>query len=279
MYCLEGKEPCRKGKANTLAAQVGKTICMKWGETTQRLRRSRGWSTRDLAKRVRAKGATNVQHQHIQQLEKEPNRQPRYFSELAAAFGLTVEEFQYLEAASAQKFAELADRWAAQGDDEPASDSPARGGLSIAGSETRPGYVRFQLLDAAVSAGEGSVFEQYPEVLHEVEVAEWWATANIRAPHDRVRLLTARGDSMANEINNGDVLFVDSGITQFAGDGIYIINQGGHAKVKQLQLMRDGSMAIVSLNPRYQTEFVPPEELDTLHIGGLLIGSLPFKRY
>lgn len=157
--------------------------------------------------------------------------------------------------------------------------SDESGTYAVATNETRPGYIRFELYDAFASAGYGAMASDYPEVIHNVEVAEWWAKSNLRGNLERVKLMTARGDSMADEINNGDILFIDSSVQNFQGDGIYVINHGGYAKVKQLQVMRDGSMAIVSLNKRYQTEMIPKNEMDQLYVGGILLGSMPFKRF
>lgn len=64
------------------------------GEKVHHLRTARGWNYEQTAERVRAQGAKHVRYQHIQQLEYFPKRVPRYFVELAAAFGMTAEEFR-----------------------------------------------------------------------------------------------------------------------------------------------------------------------------------------
>lgn len=67
---------------------------MQLGEIVLALREANGWSQSDLADRVRACGAQNVQYQHIQNLERAPAMSPRYIVELARAFGKTVEELR-----------------------------------------------------------------------------------------------------------------------------------------------------------------------------------------
>lgn len=64
------------------------------GEIVAKLREANGWSMKDLALRVQRSGATNVQYQHIQQLEKNPSTSPRYIVELAVAFGKSVEDLR-----------------------------------------------------------------------------------------------------------------------------------------------------------------------------------------
>lgn len=63
------------------------------GEKVRALRTARGWSFEETAAQVRSKGAPHVRYQHIQQLEQYPARVPRYLLQLAAAFDMTVEEF------------------------------------------------------------------------------------------------------------------------------------------------------------------------------------------
>lgn len=55
--------------------------------------RREGLTFESVAERIRARGATNVRYQHIQQLIEFPNRRPRYLPELAHAFGMSVEAF------------------------------------------------------------------------------------------------------------------------------------------------------------------------------------------
>ena len=66
---------------------------MQMGEIVSALMAQTGLTLEGVAERVRANGAPNVKYQHIQQLIEFPNRRPRYLPELAAAFGMTVEEF------------------------------------------------------------------------------------------------------------------------------------------------------------------------------------------
>lgn len=63
------------------------------GQKVYALRTARGWNYEETAAQVRAQGAKSVKYQHIQQLEQHPNRVPRYLLELAAAFGMTAEQF------------------------------------------------------------------------------------------------------------------------------------------------------------------------------------------
>lgn len=147
------------------------------------------------------------------------------------------------------------------------------------GREMTPGYVRFPLLDGFVAAGEGGYVADYPEVVREIDVAEDWVRRNIAAPVNRVRVITAQGDSMQPEIGSGDVLFVDSGVTRFDNNAVYVMNWQGRPIVKRLQVLRDGRVLIKSVNPAYEVEEVPPGEVDQLHISGRVVGVWQFRKY
>lgn len=86
------QENLRQLSANFIAAQGCNITSMQLGEIVAGLMKQEGLSMAGLAERVRAQGATNVKHQHIQQLIESPNRRPRYLPELAKAFGFTVEQ-------------------------------------------------------------------------------------------------------------------------------------------------------------------------------------------
>lgn len=149
----------------------------------------------------------------------------------------------------------------------------------ISADETPEGYVRFPLLEGFVAAGGGGYVPDYPEVVRYVDVAEDWAEQNIRAPRSAVRVITARGDSMTGDINDGDVLFVDSRVRAFDADSLYVMNWQGRPLVKRLQLRRDGSVIIRSTNPAYDPEVVPPGEIDQLYISGRVLAAWGFKKF
>src|SRR5690606_31880788 len=108
--------------------------------------------------------------------------------------------------------------------------------------ETPPGYVRFRVMEGEASGGYGAVNEDFPEVVQEMDVAEWQVRSQIGfvPEKDRVKLVTVRGDSMYPDIKNGDVVMVDTGRNFFEGDGIYLINLNGYTLVKRLQMLSDG---------------------------------------
>ncbi len=146
-------------------------------------------------------------------------------------------------------------------------------------NETPEGYVRFPLLEGFVAAGGGGYMPEHPEVVRYIDVAKDWVDQNIRAPREAVRIITARGDSMAGDISDGDVLFVDCRVQDFDTDAIYVMNWQGRPLVKRLQARRDGSVLIRSTNPAYEPEVVPAGELDQLFISGRVLAAWVFRRF
>lgn len=149
-------------------------------------------------------------------------------------------------------------------------------GQEISRGEPAPGYVRFELLDGVGGMGLGVANEDYPEVLREVDVAEWEVRRKLgfMPRPGRVRMMTGRGPSMRPKIDHGEVVFVDSSVTSFDGDAIYVININGETQIKILQMRQDG-LYVVSANDAY-----PPYRIDDpdgLFIGGRVLSVLGMR--
>lgn len=147
------------------------------------------------------------------------------------------------------------------------------GAPAISAAATTPGYVRFQLLEGAGGMGDGVVNEDYPEVIRDVEMAEWEVRRKIGflPQPGRVALITGRGPSMRPMIDHGDVVMVDTSIRGLDGDGVYVISIDGETQIKMLQ-RRDDGLWVVSANPDYPDYRV--SDPDSLHIGGRVVSAL-----
>lgn len=147
---------------------------------------------------------------------------------------------------------------------------------AIARTETRPGYVRFPLLEGFAGMGRGDYIGDYPEVVEFVEVTkEWAAEALKRVPQGHVRVITGRGQSMRGTYNDGDLVFVDSRVKAFVDDAAYVFRYGGRVQIKRLQWI-GGKLRIVSSNPEFPAIEVAPDELE---IGGLAIAAWTLREF
>jgi transcriptional regulator with XRE-family HTH domain len=88
---------------------------------------------------------------------------------------------------------------------------------------------------------------------------------------DKIRLLEVEGDSMYPTLSPGDLVAFTEGL--IAGDGLYVLNRGGELFVKRLHFrMTDGSIAIISDNPRYKEEIIEEKEQQRhFHVVGKVV--------
>ncbi|MGO7341499.1 S24 family peptidase [Rhizobium johnstonii] len=121
-------------------------------------------------------------------------------------------------------------------------------------------------LDVQASAGMGSLVVSEDTVDILAFNRNWLRERSINAVAARV--LDVKGDSMEPTIRDGDILVVDTSITQVRDNAIYVIIYAGNVLVKRVHLKRDGSLTLISDNERYPREDVPIEEVPDLHIAG-----------
>lgn len=148
---------------------------------------------------------------------------------------------------------------------------------SVARFETAEGYLRFQLMGEG-GAGPGMINSDRPEVLQEIDLAEWSvrnALGRMVSP-ERVKLLTVRGNSMAPRIKDGDVVFVDIQDTAIMDGGIFVFVMHGQAIVKRLDVRSDG-FHIVSLAEPGNPDVVEADQFDSVHIAGRVLGAIQLR--
>ena len=83
-----------------------------------------------------------------------------------------------------------------------------------------------------------------------------------------LKLLSAYGDSMANTFDDGDVLLVDTGVTEIDRDGVYVYSRDGELRVKRLQREDDGSLTVISDNPRYRDRRITRDDRAVYRVHG-----------
>jgi phage repressor protein C with HTH and peptisase S24 domain len=91
-----------------------------------------------------------------------------------------------------------------------------------------------------------------------------------------LRLVTARGVSMAPTFQPGDVLIVDSAVNDVREDGIYVFSREDELFVKRLQRSVDGSLMVISDNPLHAQDRIERERLGAYRIHGRVLSSWNF---
>lgn len=138
------------------------------------------------------------------------------------------------------------------------------------GGETPAGFVPVPKLEIRPSAGPGSlsIYEEgEPDILAFRE--SWLRRIGVSPRH--ARLMIAKGDSMRDTIDDGDLMIVDVSIREVVNGAIHVLVYNGQVILKRLQMMRNGLLLLKSDNPKYDTEEVPLDEQPELIIEGRVL--------
>jgi transcriptional regulator with XRE-family HTH domain len=126
--------------------------------------------------------------------------------------------------------------------------------------------------DLRASMGHGQVPADYVEFMRNVVVSgvqleklglDFTSPANLS-------IITGWGESMAPTIKSKDPVIVDRGITEFMGDGVYVITWDDMLYIKRLQNAGDGKLDLISDNPKHKARVVNAAEV-TVHARVLLV--------
>ncbi|HFC3702425.1 TPA: helix-turn-helix transcriptional regulator, partial [Neisseria gonorrhoeae] len=137
----------------------------------------------------------------------------------------------------------------------------------------------FPRLNAEATCGAGTINDHYIEVVDYVTVAAAWAREKLGGNLNKIQVITARGDSMEPTIENGDVMFVDTAVEAFDGDGLYLLWYIDGLKAKRLQSTVGGGLMIISDNSSYRTETVRGEDLNAVRIIGRIRGAWRLSQF
>lgn len=95
----------------------------------------------------------------------------------------------------------------------------------------------------------------------------------ISHPHN-LKTFKACGDSMETIIEDGDMLLVDTGRTDFNNGGIFLLTINNDWFVKRLRLRVTGELDIISDNDKYPIESLKPDSNVEVTIKGRVIKNL-----
>lgn len=172
--------------------------------------------------------------------------------------------------------------WLSTGEGEMASSSAREPSALYQVKPSMNGIYRVDVLDVKASAGPGSIVtSDFIETIRAIEYTTEQARALFgNRPATHVKVITVNGDSMDGTISPGDQIFVDTGVTHFDGDGVYVFVFGKTLHVKRLQMQRD-RLAVISDNPIYEKWYVEPEDEDVFYVMAkvLLRQSVDYKRF
>lgn len=137
---------------------------------------------------------------------------------------------------------------------------------SIDGDE----FTQIEMLDARVSAGHGAMNGEHGVIGKFAFRTSWLRERGLNKRN--AKIVRVRGRSMADRINDGDILLVNTAINTLTQDAVYVIDLDGEDYVKLLQ--RDfttGGVRVVSYNPAFPQQLLEGEAANRLRIVGRVV--------
>lgn len=121
---------------------------------------------------------------------------------------------------------------------------------------------------ASAAAGHG---QDNSGAVDRLCLREAWIRSVLGISPKRLGVITVNGDSMYPTLVHGEVVCVDTGVTEFKDDACYVINIGGFERIKRLQLLTSGHVLIKSDNENVEPEKLTLEEAQALKVIGMVL--------
>ncbi|TGY50809.1 MULTISPECIES: XRE family transcriptional regulator [Rodentibacter] len=140
-------------------------------------------------------------------------------------------------------------------------------------------HLRVDLLDVQLAANStGIINSDYPEVLSRLYFTEEGVQRLLgRTTTQGIYLFSVPTDSMMPTIMPDDLVFIDTKINEYIGDGVYAFNLNGELYIKRLQRLPTGIFRALSDNPLYPPFDITDELFDTAVIIGKFIRAVELK--
>ena len=103
-----------------------------------------------------------------------------------------------------------------------------------------------------------------------------WIRENLKGATNskNVCIITGQGGSMGETIKDGSAVFIDVGVSSFAGDNIYALKTTDESlMIKRVAKLSNGSYLLISDGEHY-----PNEECDSIKIIGRVLGAMNFNQ-
>ncbi|HCF4536594.1 TPA: LexA family transcriptional regulator [Pseudomonas aeruginosa] len=177
----------------------------------------------------------------------------RFASYVASQIGIRIESFSERLAAEVGEMAKAVHAEPAKGNVIPADFSRQR---------TKSGFIVVPQYDIAASMGKGLARPEFDVVIDSIVASVEYLSRNVRysAP-DNLALITGYGDSMQPTFSDGDILLVDTGITEVKIDAVYVMALKDELYIKRMQRRADGTFLMISDNSAY-----PPIEVSSAEL-------------
>lgn len=139
--------------------------------------------------------------------------------------------------------------------------------------------LRVDLLDAELAAhSSGIINAEYPDVISSIFFTHEGVKRILgRTTTDGVYMFKVPTDSMAPTITQNDIVFIDTNVKEYIGEGVYSFNLNGETYIKRLQRLPTGVIMALSDNPLYHPFEITESLFDTAKIIGKFIKAVELK--
>lgn len=130
------------------------------------------------------------------------------------------------------------------------------------------------------SMGYGNNATELETIAGTMELTRAWVRSHlpsISAPH-HLRIITGWGDSMDDTYRDGDLLLVDTGVSEIVVDGVYVFRINSDVFIKRIQRRPDGSLLILSDNKRYEPYVIDSARRGEVAIAGRVVWAWNGRR-
>ena len=91
---------------------------------------------------------------------------------------------------------------------------------------------------------------------------------------NNLKIFKASGDSMADTIDDSNLLLVDMGRTDYSNGGVFLLQKDNDWFIKRLHLKLSGELEVISDNPKYENEIYNPNTNTEIFVRGRIIKNL-----
>ena len=145
----------------------------------------------------------------------------------------------------------------------------------------RANVIDIPQLDVVASMGLGVDLQEHVEVVRMIQVNLpdlRRVLPSFTAPENLV-IITGLGDSMRGTFNDGDPIIVDQGIKEVTVEGVYVLRRDGELFIKRLQRQLDGTLMMISDNPRYPPQHITDDARKAFDVVGRALGVWNFQKF
>jgi phage repressor protein C with HTH and peptisase S24 domain len=126
--------------------------------------------------------------------------------------------------------------------------------------------------DVRAAMGHGQVPPDYNEAVRNLVVREEMLREKgvTYTSTTALAMITGWGQSMEGTINDKDLVIVDRGITEFIGEGVYVVTWHQELYIKRIMRLDEENYRLISDNQHYENQTARIEDV-TIHAKVLLI--------